>query len=74
MVGLRDTRSSPRSPYGRVTSPMTTRSSPATALGDGLLDVAISFLTVFEGCAPLLIHAAALARSIITVGGWVTGL
>jgi len=35
---------------------------------------AISFFTVFEGCAPLLIHALALSRSIFTVGGCVTGL
>ena len=35
---------------------------------------AINFFTVFEGCAPLLIHALAFSRSILTVGGCVTGL
>src|SRR3972149_6014138 len=33
-----------------------------------------SFRTVFDGCAPFLIHASAFARSIDTVGGWVRGL
>ena len=35
---------------------------------------AISFRTVFDGCAPLLIHASTFARSICTVGGSVSGL
>jgi hypothetical protein len=35
---------------------------------------AISFRTVFDGWAPFLIHSSTFARSIDTVGGWVSGL
>src|SRR5258705_116880 len=35
---------------------------------------AISLRTVFDGWAPFLIHASTFARSIDTVGGWVSGL
>src|SRR5436309_1453389 len=35
---------------------------------------AISFFTVLEACAPLAIHAFAFSRSIVTCGGFVTGL
>jgi hypothetical protein len=35
---------------------------------------AISLRTVFEGCAPFLIHASTFTRSIDTVGGSVIGL
>ena len=35
---------------------------------------AISLRTVFEGCAPFLIHASTFTRSIDTVGGSVSGL
>ena len=40
----------------------------------GLGDSAISLRTVLDGCAPLLIHASAFARSMLTCGGSVTGL
>ena len=33
------------------------------------LTLAISFLTVFDGWAPLAIHDRALSRTIFTVGG-----
>ena len=36
--------------------------------------LAISFFTVFDGWAPLAIHAWAFIRSIFTVGGEVSGL
>jgi hypothetical protein len=35
---------------------------------------AISLRTVFDGWAPFLIHSSTFARSIDTVGGWVSGL
>jgi len=35
---------------------------------------AMSLRTVFDGCAPFLIHASTFARSIDTVGGSVSGL
>src|SRR5437879_5063855 len=44
------------------------------ALAHSAFTFARSFRTVFEGWAPLAIHAWTFARSIFTVGGCVSGL